>query len=75
MNPVLFSDHLRTLRDSARARPGGRPGLDIIGAGRLTAAACAACLLMLTIQTALSEATAPLAEPALAALDIREESK
>lgn len=75
MDPLLFADHLRTVRNPARARAHSRPGFDIIGAGRFTVAACAACLLMLTLHAALSSPVAPFGEPALVALDIEEERK
>jgi hypothetical protein len=65
MDPLLFADHLRRLRDGPASATKGQ-GLDLARAGGLIAAACTACLLLVMLQAALS---APLPEaPSFAAL-------
>ncbi len=69
MEPLLFADHLRRMRETARHRPQTKhPGLEIAGAVRVVGAACAACLLFVMLQAALSAPAVFQSGPQLAAL-------
>lgn len=72
MDPLLFADHLRSMRESARNRPERRPAINLAGAGALVAAACAACLVVVTLQAAFSRPLAQFEEPARVALESEE---
>lgn len=68
MEPLLFADHLRRMRETAdEGSETKRPGIDLAGAGRLVGAACAACLLLVMLQVALSAPAAFPVGPQLAA--------
>ena len=55
MEPLLFADHLRRMRDTTDEAPATRrQGFDLAGAGGLVGAACAAWLLLVMLQIALS---------------------
>lgn len=62
MDPLLFADHLRRIRRGRDDAPATPPSFDLAGAGRLMGAACAACLLLVMLQVAIS---APASLPGL----------
>lgn len=66
MDPLLFADHLRTLRAPAGNRPRRGPGFNVAGAARLALAVCAACLVVVTLHAALSQPFGELAAMELA---------
>lgn len=73
MEPLIFADHLRRLRKTTQEAPRAKPpAFDPGGAARLVGAACAACLLLVMLQVAMSAPLAHASGPQLSALAAQE---